>query len=72
MNECEGDVSRPIQMIYPYLLATYPDFCLFELGAKTFKASYIYDNQIRKAQLKEINEVIVDITIKDKPIIQED
>lgn len=73
MQECDGCVSEsPVQMIYPMLLATYPDFCLFELGQKTFKAEYTYNTETRTATLEGISEVIVDILVKDAPVEKEE
>jgi hypothetical protein len=59
----EGMLDR---VIYPYLIATYPKYCLFELADKVYKADYNYNNKTRKVDIGKPSEVIVDLTIKNK------
>lgn len=72
MDECAGmgeAMPTPMQMpvIYPILIATYPSFCLFEVGDDTYRADYQYDIRTRRVQLSKPKEVIIDLIMKDAP-----
>lgn len=74
MMECDMGKTEamPVPMIYPFLIATYPTFCLFELGPKTYKCTYGYDNSTREVSLGMPVKVILDAIIAEKPETEDD
>lgn len=72
MDECDtmgmGSMSAPMPYVYPFLIATFPTFCLFEVSRKTYKAPYTYDSATRKATITSFSEVVLDVVTKPAPM----
>jgi hypothetical protein len=58
--------AAEMPVIYPFLIATYTNFCLFELIDKTFKCEYAYNSGTREVKLGMPKEVVLDVTMKIK------
>jgi hypothetical protein len=69
LKECSGEnpVAEEMPVMYPILIATFPSFCLFELGDDTYRVSYTYDNRTRRVKLGTPEEVTLDISIAATP-----
>ena len=63
MKECISEMGVPVPMLYPMLIATFPAFCLFEIGDDTFRCDYTYDSGTREVELGDIIEVNIDLSI---------
>lgn len=69
VKECEkmGQPTEEMPVMYPILIATFPSFCLFELGDDTYKVGYTYDNKTRRVSLSSPEEVALDLSIAPMP-----
>lgn len=73
VKECSGMsnmVAAPeagSPMIFPLLIATFPTFCLFELGDDTYRCDYKYDKKTRNVTLGTPTEVTLDVTMTTTP-----
>jgi hypothetical protein len=70
MKECMASGMAPeatSPMIFPLLIATFPTFCLFELGNDTYRCDYKYDKKTRNVTLGTPTEVTLDVTMMATP-----